>query len=305
MSITVTCDECSEIHRVRDDAAGKRLKCKGCGKSLRVEVPAPPEDDFPEFDDDEQDGDEAEPSRLKPAPRKVKSAAGREKSSKSGAGKSSPVPLRKTNVPLGIRLVYIGFMLFLLAMFVASAIPWTFRNNPRGLVSFLPVLLGLGYLILASTITTTVGKALCLTAPPQMSGKGVILVAVAIDLLAQAIAVVKMLMVLPPLLTSSINLLSVAGMVCFVLFLKHLGRFLKEPDIAERATGLLTLGICIVGMWLSIIVLSFLVVARVLPEIVGGLGVMLLAIALLIAGVIGIMRYVGLLNSCLYAMSYE
>lgn len=305
MPITVTCDECSEIHRVRDDAGGKRLKCKGCGKSLKVEAPAPPEDDFPEFDDDEQDGDEAELSRLKPAPRKVKSAAGRGKLSKGGAGPSLPVPLRKTSVPLGIRLVFIGFMLFLLAMFVAFGIPWTFRNNPRGLVSFLPVLLGLFFLIQAASLTTTVGKVLCLTAPPQMSGKGVILVAVAIDLLAQAIAVAKMFMVLPPLMISSINLLSVAGMVCFVLFLKHLGRFLKEPDIAERATGLLTLGIGIVGMWLMMIVLGSLAAARVLPAIVGGLGVLVLAITVLIVGIIGIIRYAGLLNTCLYALSDE
>ena len=33
MPITVTCDECSEPHRVRDDAVGKQFVCKGCGKS--------------------------------------------------------------------------------------------------------------------------------------------------------------------------------------------------------------------------------------------------------------------------------
>lgn len=40
MPITVTCDECSEPHRVRDDAVGKQFVCQGCGKSLTVEVPA-------------------------------------------------------------------------------------------------------------------------------------------------------------------------------------------------------------------------------------------------------------------------
>ncbi len=40
MPITVTCVECSEPHRVRDDAVGKQLVCKGCGKSLTVEAPA-------------------------------------------------------------------------------------------------------------------------------------------------------------------------------------------------------------------------------------------------------------------------
>ncbi len=41
MPITVTCDECAETHRVRDDAVGKLLKCKGCGRSLKIEAPAP------------------------------------------------------------------------------------------------------------------------------------------------------------------------------------------------------------------------------------------------------------------------
>ncbi len=40
MPISVTCDECSEPHRVRDDAVGKQFVCKGCGKSLTVEAPA-------------------------------------------------------------------------------------------------------------------------------------------------------------------------------------------------------------------------------------------------------------------------
>ena len=39
MSINITCDECSRTHRVRDNAAGKRIKCKGCGKSLAVPKP--------------------------------------------------------------------------------------------------------------------------------------------------------------------------------------------------------------------------------------------------------------------------
>ncbi|RLS58209.1 MAG: hypothetical protein DWH91_02825 [Planctomycetota bacterium] len=306
MPITVTCEECSEIHRVRDDAVGKRLKCKGCGISLKVEAPAPSEDDFANLDVSEPDDDEIDPSRLKPALRKVKSAAGRRKSSKSGTGKSAPVPLSETKVPLGIQLVYYGFMLFLFAMFVTFGIAWTFRNTPRGIPPIsAPVLYGLGLLYFASSIVTTVGKLMCVTAPPQMSGKGVILAAVAFDLFAQAITVAKLFMVLPPPLVASINLVSVAGMVCFVWFLQHLGRFLKEQDISERASGLLALGFGIVAMWLAMIVLSALAMARVLPVMVGGLGGVLLSLALLIVGIIGVIRYVGLLHSCLYTMSYE
>ena len=39
MPISVTCYECSATHRVRNDAVGRRIKCKGCGKSITVELP--------------------------------------------------------------------------------------------------------------------------------------------------------------------------------------------------------------------------------------------------------------------------
>lgn len=40
MSITVTCDECATIHRIRDNAAGQRFACRGCGRKLLVVVPS-------------------------------------------------------------------------------------------------------------------------------------------------------------------------------------------------------------------------------------------------------------------------
>lgn len=39
MPITVTCDECTEVHRVRDNAAGRRFSCRACGKKLLVVAP--------------------------------------------------------------------------------------------------------------------------------------------------------------------------------------------------------------------------------------------------------------------------
>lgn len=39
MPITVTCDECSKPHRVRDDAVGQSVQCGRCGKSFVVKAP--------------------------------------------------------------------------------------------------------------------------------------------------------------------------------------------------------------------------------------------------------------------------
>lgn len=47
MPITVICDVCAASVRVRDDAAGRRFRCKGCGKVLVVRA------------DDEWDGFES------------------------------------------------------------------------------------------------------------------------------------------------------------------------------------------------------------------------------------------------------
>lgn len=38
MAIKVTCDECSESFSVKDEAAGKRIKCKACGAAVSVPV---------------------------------------------------------------------------------------------------------------------------------------------------------------------------------------------------------------------------------------------------------------------------
>lgn len=40
MPITVTCEDCSMVHQVRDAAAGKQITCRGCGRTLLVDAPA-------------------------------------------------------------------------------------------------------------------------------------------------------------------------------------------------------------------------------------------------------------------------
>lgn len=40
MSIEVACPVCSKTSRVRDDLAGKKIRCPECGETLRVQVPA-------------------------------------------------------------------------------------------------------------------------------------------------------------------------------------------------------------------------------------------------------------------------
>lgn len=299
MPITVTCDDCSESHRVKDDAIGKRFKCKGCGKSLVVAAP-PPEDDFSNFDeaafaDDESedaDGDDRQKSpRRKTAPKK---------SAKGKSGRSKLVPIHRTKVPLGVDCVFFGFVLTCLVVMIGFAVSWSMKGNP---LRVLQILNFLAFGVIAGTIITTVGKLLCLTAPPQMSGRGSIFVAVAIDLLSLSITVASLVTVVPPLLRGAVNLLSIAGLVCFIVFLQNLGDLLGERDLRERGSGVLKMGIGIVVLYVVFVVLAFLAVAKALPALLAGLGLMVLGIVLLIAGIIFIIRYGGLLLASRYALS--
>ena len=300
MPITVTCDECSESHRVKDDAVGKKFKCKGCGKSLVVVAPPPPEDEFANFDEADVADDEADDSDREYRRETPKRKAVPKKSAKGKSAKSKPVPIHRTKVPLGVDCVYFGFLLTILMFFIAFAIGWSNRGKPPNPAAGA---FWLGLVGLAATIITTAGKLMCLTAPSNMSGRGSIFVAVAIDLLSLSITVGNLVTVLPPLLRGAINLLSIAGFVCFILFLQNLGDFLGERDLRERGTGVLQLGIGIVVLLVVQYGLALAAQARALPVIVAGLGISLLMRVLLAVGIWFVIRYAGLLSTCRYALS--
>jgi len=82
MPITVRC-RCGKQTRVRENAAGKRIKCPGCGKP--VSVPAPSVEDYgdDEFYDDAEEPYVAAPSRSRPS--KKKKGKSKKKSSSGGA----------------------------------------------------------------------------------------------------------------------------------------------------------------------------------------------------------------------------
>ena len=293
MPITVTCDECSESHRVKDDAVGKRFKCKGCGKSLKVEAAPPP---YIEFDNIEQasvNDEFDESAHADGAPKRAKSAS--RSSSKIKSSKPKLVPLQKTKVPLGIDCVYFGFLLTIAVMFGAFALDWSFRGNLRIL---LPGLLGLLLLGFAANILTTIGKLMCLTAPPQMTGKWSISLSASIDILALVVGVAGHFRFLSPFVLAASKLIPIIGFLFFLLFLKQLGVFLGERDISERANGVAAVGIAIVVLWLAIILQLFVFPMRA-AMVVG----LLIGVILLIVGIIGVIRYLRLLTACRYALA--
>lgn len=104
MSIEFECSECSREYRVKDEHAGRRVTCKGCG--TKIAVPSV------EADDDEWGDYDEEPA---PAPvrRKSKKSSVSNKSKKKSADSSGPV-WKKIMGPLAMVLgvVIAGFSIF-------------------------------------------------------------------------------------------------------------------------------------------------------------------------------------------------
>lgn len=97
MSVSVVCDDCGKEHRIADDSAGKKFRCRGCQSVLTVpspkkaspkavaspKKPAPKErvdePDYEDYDDADDDDD------FRPLPRK----SSRRPAKKSRKGKSN------------------------------------------------------------------------------------------------------------------------------------------------------------------------------------------------------------------------
>ncbi|MBT5017566.1 MAG: hypothetical protein HON04_02350 [Planctomicrobium sp.] len=100
MSIEFECDECFKKYRVKDEHAGRRLRCKGCGSGLRVPASDVEDEvwdstDFGDYEDEE----EFAPSR---PPRKKKSKSKPKKRRKSRRSDSMPTTVIVAEIILAI-----------------------------------------------------------------------------------------------------------------------------------------------------------------------------------------------------------
>ena len=99
MSLTVSCPDCDKKLKVKDEAAGKKIRCPGCSKVFAVPTKSIDDDDFMNGLNDavkskkkrsSADEDTEEDDDVKPAPRARKSVKGNSKKSgrKSSSGSS-------------------------------------------------------------------------------------------------------------------------------------------------------------------------------------------------------------------------
>jgi hypothetical protein len=124
MSIEVVCPSCDTSHKVKDESAGKKLKCKGCQKILAIPAKAEAAEGDPWDNLDENEGGEELPPVVRP------SAASKKKTGKrarASSGDGMPVPIM---VSIGINAVQVGVMLIIITI---NLIAGNFKGLPGGL----------------------------------------------------------------------------------------------------------------------------------------------------------------------------
>jgi hypothetical protein len=188
-----------------------------------------------------------------------------------------------SSVRLGITFVYVGLLLIVPAI-IATVLA----------LLFMAPLLIIGALILitASSLLSTIGRILCLTAPKKVGAEVLIYLAVAFDIAALLLSYSPMIPGMRDLRGLS-GLLGVVAIVLFVLFLRKLANYINASDLAQRAWEVLM-------MWAILGALSFVGVFSIfLGAVLGPMFAIFGLILVLIAfpvSMVACFRYIQLLS---------
>lgn len=190
--------------------------------------------------------------------------------------------VRSTKVPLGINLVFYGLQLMVFSIIMMMFLPMFLSGNLQLLIS---VLFIFSLMLIAATALSLLGKVLCLSAPNEMLGKTSIYLAVLFDVLAVGLAIALIFTELPPIFDTISNILSIAGLVCFLVFLRALSQYIADENLVRRSKSLLMIGITLIVFWLLAIASAFF-----LP-----LGAVFFGLIVLVLGIMALLRYSRLL----------
>ena len=115
MTIEFECPECSREYRIKDELAGRKVTCKGCGSRISIPNGYEDDDEWGEYYDEE-------PEPAPPRPKRSGSAS-RKKSQKKGqaAPGSSGASMYEFDVS---RLTVVGWMLVFVSLVTGIGWPW-------------------------------------------------------------------------------------------------------------------------------------------------------------------------------------
>lgn len=176
----------------------------------------------------------------------------------------------------GLSLVYYGIVLLLLSLLLTVG------------AAFVPfaMFFTLGGIIIAS-IMMFVGPLFCLSVPAETNAKGLIIGAVAFQLINLAFAVMPAAGIEVSGLESVAQIFGLLSGICFVLFMRRLAQFIGREDLADRAGKVLGLG---VAVFLTMI-------AAVGAMLVLGPTAGVLVLVAAIMGIVLFVMYANLINS--------
>lgn len=111
MAIETQCPKCRKRYRVKDELAGRKIKCKQCGGPIKVEVPqAVPDDEW-----GDEGYDEEIPAAAPPPPRRKKGTGKKPAKKSAGKARSSSKPV--WHLPVGILGLIAGFGLLAFSIY--------------------------------------------------------------------------------------------------------------------------------------------------------------------------------------------
>ncbi|MFM9960132.1 MAG: SUMF1/EgtB/PvdO family nonheme iron enzyme [Planctomycetaceae bacterium] len=318
MAIKITC-ACGKKLSVKDQFAGRTVKCPACQNPLSVPVPQA-EDAASDGDwvsaNDVAEGDESdhefhellashnEPESAASSKHGSKRSAGN-RSSASSSGASELKAVQASKVRAGISCYFFGFLLIIIAGCYLAVTPTLHQGD---FITILRVIRGAGYVNLLTEIVTVIGLVLCLTVPKAMTRRNVLFVGVLTGLLGVLISGAALW---SPLFSLRVGrwlpqIVMITTQLSFLLFVRWLGVFLRHPEITRQATRVL---VCF-GLYFAVWLVPF--GAQIpMPNMVarGGMGGLVVMAAMLIvwiaAGILGFFGLLRLLSNCRAALRID
>jgi hypothetical protein len=145
---------------------------------------------------------------------------------------------------------------------------------------------------LLALVACIVGKCLCLTVPPQIVSKPIVILAVGLELQNAFLQVVASIMVVHAAVVMISAVASLAAPVLFLVFLRQLAWSIRRKDLSDDARGVLHQGLILVGITVGTVVLAILV--PVMPLL--ALFSLVALLVVVIFGLIVFFRYIRLLG---------
>lgn len=256
MALKLKCP-CGERLSAPESAAGKRGRCSKCGKTFIIPGPkavtpaaSPPAsqhvaDDGPDLSDlggDLPDLGDDFGDLLDDALSEPTLAANLGVTNPFASPTTAPEPVsaskgsrgtrnQMNTLANGIKLVFWGTVLVVVAVLISFF---------AGL--FLPamVLVALGVSLIGSLIST-IGRIVCLGGPSKTGGKSLLIAAVACDLISIGVALATMIGAAIAMSELVINLLGLATLILFVLFIRAVTSAIGQSHLAEDARTIVIL----------------------------------------------------------------